>query len=273
MAQTDMKVIDPATGETVGPDVDGELCTRGYFAMMGYFDNPDATAATIDADGWLHTGDLAAMDSRGYCRITGRLKDMIIRGGENIYPKEIEQVLFEHEDVADVAVVGVPDPTWGEQVVRIRRDPPTETRLTPTGCACTAMNAWHRTRCHFIGSSSTNSRRHRRARFMKFLLRERFAASAPDPTVASEDQEELLASLRSARTRTAGRGGSPARCTGHAGMSSRGRPWRCAFRRHGRRFPVRAEDLEAPGRDLRHGSAGRRGHRPDQRPRSACELH
>ena len=84
VVQTDMKVIDPATGETVGPDVDGELCTRGYFVMMGYFDNPDATAAAIDADGWLHTGDLAAMDSRGYCRITGRLKDMIIRGGENI---------------------------------------------------------------------------------------------------------------------------------------------------------------------------------------------
>ena len=121
VAQTDMKVIDPATGETVGPDVDGELCTRGFFVMTGYFDIPTRPRPAIDADGWLHTGDLAAMDGRGYCKITGRLKDMIIRGGENIYPREIEQVLFEHEAVADVAVVGVPDATWGEQVVAFIR--------------------------------------------------------------------------------------------------------------------------------------------------------
>jgi acyl-CoA synthetase (AMP-forming)/AMP-acid ligase II len=89
--------------------------------MTGYLDDPEATAAAIDADGWLHTGDLGSMDERGYCRIGGRLKDMIIRGGENIYPREIEQVLFEHEDVADVAVVGVPDPVWGEQVAAVVR--------------------------------------------------------------------------------------------------------------------------------------------------------
>jgi acyl-CoA synthetase (AMP-forming)/AMP-acid ligase II len=89
--------------------------------MTGYFDNPEATAAAIDADGWLHTGDLASMDARGYCRIGGRLTDMIIRGGENIYPREIEQVLFDHEDVADVAVVGVPDDKWGEQVAAFIR--------------------------------------------------------------------------------------------------------------------------------------------------------
>jgi acyl-CoA synthetase (AMP-forming)/AMP-acid ligase II len=101
--------------------VDGELCTRGYHVMTGYFDDPEATAAAIDADGWLHTGDLASMDARGYFRIGGRLKDLIIRGGENIYPREIEQVLFDHEDVADVAVVGVPDETWGEQVAAFIR--------------------------------------------------------------------------------------------------------------------------------------------------------
>ena len=99
----------------------GELCTRGYHVMTGYLDDPLATATAIDADGWLHTGDLASMDERGYCRIGGRLKDMIIRGGANIYPREIEQVLFEHPDVADVAVIGVPDPVWGEQVAAFIR--------------------------------------------------------------------------------------------------------------------------------------------------------
>ena len=89
--------------------------------MKGYYDMPDATADTIDADGWLHSGDLGTMDERGYCRIEGRLKDMIIRGGENIYPREIEAVLFEHPAVADVAVVGVPDDTWGEQVAAFVR--------------------------------------------------------------------------------------------------------------------------------------------------------
>jgi acyl-CoA synthetase (AMP-forming)/AMP-acid ligase II len=100
------------------------VCTRGYHVMTGYFNDPDKTAAAIDADGWLHTGDLASMDQRGYCRIAGRLKDMIIRGGENIYPREIEQVLFEHPTVADVAVVGVPDAKWGEQVAAFVRPAP-----------------------------------------------------------------------------------------------------------------------------------------------------
>ena len=121
LPHTEVKIIDAAIGETVEPGVIGEICTRGYHVMTGYLDNPEATAAAIDADGWLHTGDLGSMDERGYCRIGGRLKDMIIRGGENIYPREIEQVLFEHEDVADVAVVGIPDPVWGEQVAAVVR--------------------------------------------------------------------------------------------------------------------------------------------------------
>jgi fatty acid CoA ligase FadD9 len=196
VAQTDMKVIDPATGETVGPDVDGELCTRGYFVMMGYFDNPDATAAAIDADGWLHTGDLAAMDSRGYCRITGRLKDMIIRGGENIYPREIEQVLFEHEDVADVAVVGVPDATWGEQVVAFVR--PAEGRTADPDRLreyCHERLAPHKIPLYWLAVDefpTTPS-----GKVQKFLLRERFATSAATPAAGTEDQEELLSSLRS----------------------------------------------------------------------------
>jgi fatty-acyl-CoA synthase len=112
----EVRIADPADGGTVAPGAVGELCTRGYHVMTGYFDAPEQTAAAIDADGWLHTGDLATMDERGYCRIAGRLKDMIIRGGENIYPREIEDVLFTHPAVAEVAVVGVPDARWGEVV-------------------------------------------------------------------------------------------------------------------------------------------------------------
>ena len=92
--------------------------------MHGYYEMPEATAAAIDGDGWLHTGDLASMDERGYCRIEGRLKDMIIRGGENIFPREIEQRLFTHAAVGDVAVVGIPDEKWGEQVCAFVRAAP-----------------------------------------------------------------------------------------------------------------------------------------------------
>ena len=116
LPQVEIKIVDPQSGATLPVDTPGELLTRGFLVMMGYYDMPEATAATIDADGWLHTGDLCAMDARGYCRITGRLKDLIIRGGENIYPREIEEVLYTHPDVADVAVIGIPDDYWGETV-------------------------------------------------------------------------------------------------------------------------------------------------------------
>jgi fatty-acyl-CoA synthase len=100
----------------VPPGTIGEICTRGYLVMRGYLGDPAATRAAIDADGWLHTGDLGSMDRRGYCRIAGRIKEMIIRGGENIYPREIETVLLSHPAVADAAVVGVADRFWGEVV-------------------------------------------------------------------------------------------------------------------------------------------------------------
>jgi fatty-acyl-CoA synthase len=116
LPHTEVKVIDPADGAIVAPGVLGEVCIRGYCVMLGYHNMADATAETIDADGWLHTGDLGTLDERGYLKIEGRLKDMVIRGGENIYPREIEAVLFEHPAVADVAVVGVPDDKWGEQL-------------------------------------------------------------------------------------------------------------------------------------------------------------
>jgi fatty-acyl-CoA synthase len=117
MPQTEVRIVDPDTGGTAALDAVGEICARGYGLMKDYFDNPQATAAAIDADGWLHTGDLGSMDAHGYCRVQGRLKDLIIRGGENIYPREIEDVLFTHPDVGIVAVVGVPDREWGEVVV------------------------------------------------------------------------------------------------------------------------------------------------------------
>ena len=119
---TAVKIIDPGTGETVPVGTTGELCAKGYNVMLSYYDMPDMTAETIDADGWLRTGDLATMDERGYFRIAGRLKDMIIRGGENIYPREIEAALYEHAGIADVAVVGLPDDTWGEVVGAFVRD-------------------------------------------------------------------------------------------------------------------------------------------------------
>ncbi len=114
--QIEVRIANPATGETCPVDIPGELCTRGFHVMREYFDMPQATAETIDADGWLHTGDLCAMDARGYCRITGRLKDMIIRGGENIYPREIEELLYTHPAIAEVAVFGAPDDYFGEIV-------------------------------------------------------------------------------------------------------------------------------------------------------------
>ncbi len=113
----EVKIIDPVTGDTLPPGEQGELCTRGYHVMKGYYNMPEQTYKAIDHEGWLHTGDLATMDEEGYFRITGRLKDMIIRGGENIYPREIEEFLYTHPKVLDVQVVGVPDQKYGEQVL------------------------------------------------------------------------------------------------------------------------------------------------------------
>ncbi|PTM59459.1 AMP-binding protein [Desmospora activa] len=121
LPHVEVKVIDPDTGEEVAPGVQGELCTRGYHVMKGYYRMPEETALAIDDDGWLHTGDLARMDEEGYLRITGRLKDMIIRGGENIYPREIEEFLHTHPKVRDIQVVGIPDEKYGEEVMAFIR--------------------------------------------------------------------------------------------------------------------------------------------------------
>lgn len=123
MPNTEAKIIDPETGETVPIYALGEFCTRGYHVMHEYYDMKEATAKTVDEDGWLHTGDLCSMDERGYFKIEGRLKDMIIRGGENIYPREIEELLFKHPNVGEVAIVGLPDDRLGEIVGAFLRPP------------------------------------------------------------------------------------------------------------------------------------------------------
>jgi fatty-acyl-CoA synthase len=113
----EIKIVDPATGRVVPRGEPGELCSRGYIVMLGYWNNEEATREAIDAGRWMHTGDLAEMDEEGYLKIVGRIKDMIIRGGENIYPREIEEFLYAHPDVADVQVIGVPSEKYGEEVM------------------------------------------------------------------------------------------------------------------------------------------------------------
>lgn len=110
------KIVDPNTGETLPAGQIGEFCARGYNIMKGYYKMPEATAQAIDKDGWLHFGDLAVCDENGYYKVTGRLKDMIIRGGENIYPKELEECLYHNDRVKDVQVIGVPSKKYGEEV-------------------------------------------------------------------------------------------------------------------------------------------------------------
>ncbi|WP_282783566.1 AMP-binding protein [Nocardia sp. CC201C] len=127
----EIKIVDPVTGLTVPRGEPGELCTRGYSVMLGYWNDAEKTAEAIDSARWMHTGDLATMDDEGYVAITGRIKDMVIRGGENIYPREIEEFLYTHPDILDAQVIGVPDAKYGEELmawVRLREDAPV---LTP----------------------------------------------------------------------------------------------------------------------------------------------
>jgi fatty-acyl-CoA synthase len=112
----EIKIVDPDSGALVRRGERGELCTRGYSVMLGYFENPEATRAAIDVAGWMHTGDLATMDERGYVNIVGRIKDMIIRGGENVYPREVEEYLHTHPKVSEAQVFGVPSVKYGEEV-------------------------------------------------------------------------------------------------------------------------------------------------------------
>ncbi len=117
LPHVESKIIDPETGETVQRGVGGEYCTRGFHVMLGYWEDPEKTAEAIDDDGWMHSGDLAVMDDDGYVNIVGRIKDMVIRGGENIYPREIEEFLYTHPAIADAQVIGVPDERFGEEIM------------------------------------------------------------------------------------------------------------------------------------------------------------
>jgi fatty-acyl-CoA synthase len=123
----EVKIVDPATGLLVPRGTPGELCTRAYSVMLGYWDEPEKTAEVLDAAGWMHTGDLAEMDEAGYVNIVGRIKDMVIRGGENVYPREVEEFLYTHPDIVDAQVIGVPDERYGEELaawVRLRPGAP-----------------------------------------------------------------------------------------------------------------------------------------------------
>jgi len=113
----ELKIVDPVTGLPVRRGEAGELCTRGYSVMLGYWNDPERTAEAIDGARWMHTGDLATMDADGYVNIVGRIKDMIIRGGENVYPREIEEFLYGHPDILDVQIIGVPDERYGEEIM------------------------------------------------------------------------------------------------------------------------------------------------------------
>jgi fatty-acyl-CoA synthase len=113
----EVRIADPDTGATVQRGKPGEFLARGYLVMRGYWDDPERTREAIDVDGWMHTGDLAVMDDDGYVKIVGRIKDMVIRGGENVYPREVEEFLYSHADVADVQVIGVPDARLGEELM------------------------------------------------------------------------------------------------------------------------------------------------------------
>lgn len=117
MPQLESKIVDPISGDVVPRGSTGELCTRGYAVMKGYWGEPEKTAVAIDSDGWMHTGDLASMDQDGYVRVEGRIKDLIIRGGENVSPREIEEFLYRHPDIQDVQVIGVPDQKYGEEIM------------------------------------------------------------------------------------------------------------------------------------------------------------
>ena len=175
LPQTEMTVRDPRTEAVVPVGAVGEIRYRGYGVMLGYNDNPEATAATIDAEGWLRTGDLGTMDAQGRLRITGRVKEMIIRGGENLFPAEIENVLLEHPDVAEAAVVGAPDERWGEIVIGfVRLAQGASLDRAALVAHCRERISPQKTPAHWVAVQDwplTGS-----GKIQKFVLRDRFVA-------------------------------------------------------------------------------------------------
>lgn len=178
LPQVEVKITDPESGATMPIGARGEICARGYQTMLEYFEDPEQTGLALSPDGWLHTGDLASMDERGYLTITGRLKDMIIRGGENIYPREIEDVLEAHPEVSLAAVVGVPDDRWGEQVgaVIVAADPmsPPSPEALRAYCRERLANYKAPSFWYFVDSFPTTAT----GKTQKYLIKEQIARGA-----------------------------------------------------------------------------------------------
>ncbi|MBT5817228.1 MAG: AMP-binding protein [Proteobacteria bacterium] len=180
LPQTEVSIRCLESNKVVGLDGVGEICVRAYCNMIGYHDNPEATKDAIDDNGWLHTGDLGTMDARGYVRITGRVKDMIIRGGENMFPTEIENILMEHPNIAEVAVVGIPDKTWGEVIgcfFRTEDSKPISVRILHDFCRDhlspqKTPTIW----CRVDEFPMTGSRK-----IQKFVIRDQFLDGVYDP--------------------------------------------------------------------------------------------
>jgi fatty-acyl-CoA synthase len=176
LEQTELKIAD-GRGKPLPCGQTGEISIRGFGVMLGYLDAPGETAKAIDSQGWLRTGDLGEMDSRGYVRITGRVKEMIIRGGENLYPREIEDRIIEHPDVAEVAVIGIPDAHWGEEVVAFVRPMP-QTSPTPESLAAALVGrlAPNKIPRHWrlVEAMPTTAS----GKIQKFVLRESFTRSS-----------------------------------------------------------------------------------------------
>lgn len=171
----EVRIVDVGSGEIVPVGRSGEIQARGYQTMNGYHNMPEETAAGLDPDGWLKTGDLGAMDERGYLRITGRIKDLIIRGGSNVYPLEVEQILNDHPNVAEAVVVGIPDKKWGEQVGAVVRlaDPDTGIRAVELRAWCEERLSANKapTRWYFTDEMPHTSS----GKIQKFLLTEEIA--------------------------------------------------------------------------------------------------
>lgn len=180
LPQTEVSIRCLESNKVVGLDGVGEICVRAYCNMIGYYNNPEATKDAIDDNGWLHTGDLGTMDARGYVRITGRVKDMIIRGGENMFPTEIENILMEHPNIAEVAVVGIPDKTWGEVIgcfFRTENSKPISVRILHDFCRDhlspqKTPTIW----CRVDEFPMTGSRK-----IQKFVIRDQFLDGVYDP--------------------------------------------------------------------------------------------
>jgi fatty-acyl-CoA synthase len=193
LPELEVKIVDSDTGEVVPIGTQGEICCRGYQNMLGYYRLPEETAETIDEDGWLRMGDLGTMDERGFLKITGRVKDMIIRGGVNLYPREIEELLFQHPDVAEVAVLGVPHEKWGEQVAAVIRLKDASSAPSPDELKawCRERISAHKAPSHWFFAESypmTPS-----GKVQKFVLLEQITAGALLPAVSQESASRVAA--------------------------------------------------------------------------------